>query len=691
MKISKDILFEEVLDVLAKGDSVSIRVTGNSMHPTFHHGKDIIVLSPCDTSGLQAGDVVLFDRGDTICVHRIIGRRPDNTYIIRGDGNTRRSIEYARPDKIFAKVTAGTMKGGTPFTEDDEEWKKNTRFVLEHSLLIDLWHKIRRIVTHYPLSIVVSLAVIYLSFFNPAHLPSLKIDNPDKWVHAVMYFAISLAYWIEWLRGHDAIKRCIPKGYVLCFVFPILFGGVVELAQTYLTTVRFGEFSDFLANCAGVVVATVFSMIVCVPLIRKHRRVSDRIICALAAIMLCHGAGAVQKVVVKPGIEVLEEMDFAPLAGKRVGLVTNPSGVDHNLRSTIDILYNAPGVKLVALYGPEHGVRGDVYAGGHVEDSTDPATGLPVHSLYGPTRKPTEQMLDGIDVMVYDIQDVGARCYTFISTLGLVMDACARKGIEVIVLDRPNPLGGNKIEGCVVEPAFNSFVSQYRIPFVYGLTPGELAVMINEEGMNRGQRGNEPSLKCKLTVIPMKGWKREMTYDETGLPWILPSPNIPYAFTALYYAAAGMCGEIYNYLQVGLSYTIPFQTFAATWIDPDKLIALLKSYNLEGVAFRPIYYKPFAGSQAGKLVKGVQFIFTDWEKVRVTEIQFYVMQALAKLYPDHLPFGENEKIGLYNKVCGTDFIKKTMARTYNVEDILPYWRKDEDSFRALSSKYYLYE
>lgn len=409
----------------------------------------------------------------------------------------------------------------------------------------------------------------------------------------------------------------------------------------------------------------------------------------LAILAACFSAAASPKVM--PGIEVLREMDFEPLKGKRVGLVTNPSGVDHELRSTIEILHQAPQVNLVALFGPEHGVRGDVYAGGHVADTVDPATGLPVYSLYGPTRKPTAAMLEGIDIMVYDIQDTGTRYYTFISTMGLVMEACAPLGIEVMVLDRPNPLGGNKIEGCYVERPYNSFVSQYKIPIVYGLTPGELAVLINEEGLNCGQRGDQPAVKCKLSVIPMKGWKRDMTYEQTGLPWVLPSPNIPYGYTAIYYACSGPCGEIYNYLQVGISYTIPFQVFAAQWIDPEKLIAELKSYDLPGVAWRTIWYKPFAGSQAGKLIAGVQPYITDYEACRLTEIQFYVMQALAKLYPDHLPFGPNEKIGLFNKVCGTDYIKNTLSKRYQVADILDYWRKDEADFRALSQKYYLYD
>ena len=394
--------------------------------------------------------------------------------------------------------------------------------------------------------------------------------------------------------------------------------------------------------------------------------------------------------VVKPGVEVLRDGGFKELQGKRVGLVTNPSGVDRYLRSTVDILFNAPGVNLVALYGPEHGVRGDVYAGGHVTDTKDEATGLPVYSLYGPTRKPTPQMLEGIDVMVYDIQDVGARSYTFISTLGLVMEACAAKGIEVVVLDRPNPLGGNKIEGCYVEQPFNSFVSQYRIPYVYGLTVGELAIMINEEGLNRGQKGDQTPVRCKLTVVPMEGWERDMLYEDTGLPWVLPSPNIPFKETPLYYAAAGICGELYGFMDIGVGYTLPFQTFGATWLDPEKLKSRLESYGLPGVSFRTIWYKPIAGSRKGELVKGLQFFFTDYEKARVTETQFYVMQAVAELYPDKKAFEVITGYGLFDKVCGTDYVRKEFSKRYKVADIVDYWRKDEASFRELSRQYHIY-
>ena len=414
----------------------------------------------------------------------------------------------------------------------------------------------------------------------------------------------------------------------------------------------------------------------------------NRIILSLATILLA--AFTLSAQTVKTGIEVLRDRDFDLLKGKRVGLVTNPSGVDRDLVSTIDILHSAPEVELVALYGPEHGVRGDVYAGGKISDTTDPKTGLPVYSLYGSTRKPTSEMLKGVDVMVYDIQDVGVRSYTFISTLGLVMEACAPLGIEVVVLDRPNPLGGNKIEGCCVEQPFNSFVSQYRIPYIYGLTVGELARMINDEGLNRGQKGDQPAVRCKLTVVPMEGWKRDMLYADTGLPWVLPSPNIPFSDSPMYYAASGICGELYGFLNIGIGYTLPFQVFGAVWMDPELLKDKLESYEIPGVSFRTIWYKPFSGSLKGQLVRGLQFFFTDYDKARLTEVQFHVMQAVAELYPSKRGFEVADGVGLFDKVCGTDYVRREFSKGYKVEDIKAYWRKDEDSFRDLSQKYHIY-
>ena len=393
---------------------------------------------------------------------------------------------------------------------------------------------------------------------------------------------------------------------------------------------------------------------------------------------------------VVPGVEVLVKRGFPGLKGKKVGLVTNPSGVDRNLRSTIDILFNAPDVELVALYGPEHGVRGDVYAGGKVSDNTDKATGLPVYSLYGATRKPTREMLEGIDVMVYDIQDVGARSYTFISTLGLVMEACSEQGIEVMVLDRPNPLGGEKIEGSYVEDGYFSFVSQYRIPYVYGLTVGELALLINEEGLNRGQLGNREPARCSLTVIPMEGWRRNMTYGDTGLPWVLPSPNIPYPSSAVNYCAAGICGELYGFLNIGIGYTLPFQVFAEEWIDAERLKEYLDAMRLPGVAFRTIYFKPFSGRSAGRLVQGVQYFFTDYSKARITEIQFRVMEAVAALYPGKKPFETATGIGLFDKVCGSSRVRELFSSDNRFESVRDFWRKDEEDFRKLASRYYLY-
>ena len=387
------------------------------------------------------------------------------------------------------------------------------------------------------------------------------------------------------------------------------------------------------------------------------------------------------------GIDMLERYGFEELRGKRVGLVTNPSGVDRYLRSTIDILFEAPDVNLVALYGPEHGVRGDAYAGDHVASGKDPKTGLPVYSLYGSTRKPTPEMLKGVDVMVYDIQDVGTRSYTFISTLGLVMRACAEKDIEVMVLDRPNPLGGLKVEGSYVEPNFFSFVSEFRIPYVYGLTVGELANLINEEGLNCGVDGKEAPLKCRLTVIPMRGWERSMLYKDTGLPWILPSPNIPSEASAIGYPSAGIAGE-FGYLNIGVGYTIPFQTFAAPWIDADKLKEKLDSYNIPGTAFRTIHYKPISGSSY--MQHGVQFFYTDYESATISLTQFYVMQAVQELYPARNPYKTLGKTRMLDIVCGTDYVRREFEKRLKVEDIESWWMKDVEAFKELSKNYYLY-
>jgi uncharacterized protein YbbC (DUF1343 family) len=393
-----------------------------------------------------------------------------------------------------------------------------------------------------------------------------------------------------------------------------------------------------------------------------------------------------QNPVVKTGIEVLGERNFDLLQGKRVGLITNPSGVDGSLRSTIDILVRANGVKLVALFGPEHGVRGDVAAGGLVASSVDSGTGLPVFSLYGKTRKPTPEMLKGIDILVYDIQDIGCRSYTFIGTLGLAMEAAADQHIPFVVLDRPDPLGGERIEGNIVEEGFQSFVSPYPIPYVYGLTCGELAKMLNGEGMLSNRA------KCDLTVIPMRGWKRSMMFNETGLQWVPTSPHIPFASSPLYYASTGVMGEL-GIISEGVGYTMPFHLFGAEWINPEHFAAQLTAMRIPGVLFRPLTFKPFYGRLTGKQLGGVQIHITNPSEANLMSLQFLLMEAHNQLYPGKNPLllADSAHRAMFDKVIGTNVIRFRFAKRMMYEDIKTYLEKDVDGFRRLSQKYLLYK
>lgn len=393
-----------------------------------------------------------------------------------------------------------------------------------------------------------------------------------------------------------------------------------------------------------------------------------------------------QKITVKTGIEVLKREQFKCLEGKRVGLITNPTGVDNRMKSTIDILHQAPNVDLVALYGPEHGVRGDVHAGDKVEDMKDAATGLPVYSLYGKTRKPAPEMLKDIDVLVYDIQDIGCRSFTYISTMGLAMEAAAENGKEFVVLDRPNPLGGIKIEGNLTEDDCVSFVSQFKIPYLYGLTAGELALMLNGERMLKDKK------QCKLHVVKMKGWKRKMDYRQTGLQWVPSSPHIPHPHSAFFYPVSGILGEL-QYMSIGVGYTIPFQMFAAAWIEAEKLAKRLNGLDVPGVVFRPIHIKPFYSTGKGEHLQGVQVHITDFKKAPLSEIQFLVMQEAAALYPDRAIFDHADKgrFRMFDLVSGSKQIRERFSKRNRWEDIRDYWYKDVEDFRKLSKKYYLYK
>ena len=388
----------------------------------------------------------------------------------------------------------------------------------------------------------------------------------------------------------------------------------------------------------------------------------------------------------KSGIEVLAESNFKLLQGKRVGLITNPTGISSNYISTVDILAKAKGVNLVALFGPEHGVRGDVTAGGKVDNFTDPATGLPVYSLYGKTRKPTPEMLKGIDALVYDIQDIGSRSYTFINTMALAMEAAAENNIEFIVLDRPNPLNGNRVEGNVLDLKFKSFVGQYPIPYVYGMTCGELAELLNNEGWLEDQK------KCKLTVIKMENWKRWMHWENTKLPWVLTSPHIPNSQTALYYSAIGMVGEL-GTVNIGVGYTMPFQLVGQEWINGSQLADALNAKQLPGVIFRPLSFKPYYGKQIGKQLSGVQIHITDNATINLTNIQLHVIEVLIKLYPDKNPFvlADSNRNAMFDKVAGTDDVRKKLTNGVSASTIIESWQNNVAQFMKVRKKYLLYE
>ena len=403
-------------------------------------------------------------------------------------------------------------------------------------------------------------------------------------------------------------------------------------------------------------------------------------------LLLCAGSVHAGDPRVATGIEVLRDQQFGPLKGKRVGLITNPTGVDSRLRSTVDILTSAPGVHLVALFGPEHGVRGDHAAGERVESSTDSRTGLPVYSLYGKTRKATPEMLKGIEVLVYDMQDIGCRSYTYISTMGLAMEAAAENGIQFVVLDRPNPLGGVRMEGNLVQKGYESFVSPYPVPYVYGLTCGELAMYLNGEGLlARGVR-------CSLTVVPMKGWKRSMTFPETGLPWVPTSPHIPEAESPEYYVSSGMLGEL-GVISEGVGYTTPFQNLAAEWIDPQAVADRLNLLGLAGVLFRPVVFTPFYGQFKEKELHGVQIHIAPSSRVNRMSIQFLFMQVNNELYPGKNPFAlaAQERLKSFDRVAGSDSVRILFTKRMRYEDVKPFLEKGASAFREKVKKYLMYE
>lgn len=366
--------------------------------------------------------------------------------------------------------------------------------------------------------------------------------------------------------------------------------------------------------------------------------------------------------------------------GKKVALLTNPSGVNHNLQSSADVFMAHQDINLVALFGPEHGIRGAVYAGAHIENETDPHTGLPVYSLYGKQRKPTAEMLQNVDVILVDIQDIGVRAYTYIYTMARVMEAAAQFNKEVIVLDRPNPLGGEQVEGNLVEPGFFSFVGLYPIPYRHGMTIGELAKLFN----------NEYDIHCNLTVVPLKNWKRNMLWGDTGLLWVPTSPHVPHWQTVLFMSTTGTIGEL-HVLSEGVGYTSPFELIGAPWIDSYTFARALNELHLPGIRFRPLYYKPYYGLFKGDVCQGVQLHITDAHTYNSYTTGLYILQTAMHLYPQQEILSGKARIKVFNKVLGCEWISRDLLNHIDVSEIQKKWQPALQEFLNMRQKYLLYD
>jgi uncharacterized protein YbbC (DUF1343 family) len=403
---------------------------------------------------------------------------------------------------------------------------------------------------------------------------------------------------------------------------------------------------------------------------------------------------------VKPGVEVFLEKHLDLVKGKRVGLITNPTGTDAALRSTIDLFRAAPGIDLVALYGPEHGVRGNAQAGEYVPYYYDEKFKLPVFSLYGQSFKPDPGMIKnideymrsfdtketgkvpeagmvkGIDVLVFDIQDVGTRVYTYIATMAYAMQAAAEAGIDFIVLDRPAPVNGVDMEGAILEyPEFSSFVGLFPIPLRFGMTAGELAKLFNDKFLAH---------TAKLTVIPMEGWKRTMWFDETGLPWVIPSPNMPTLDTATVYP--GLVAIEGTNMSEGRGTTRPFEQFGAPWIDANELAARLNALALPGVRFREAWFTPWFSKFQGELCGGCQVHVTDRAAFRSVAAVLHVVKTVRAMYPDKFAFHAD----YFDKVMGTASMRKALEAGSDVATILGNIQPGLDAFASLRKAYLLY-
>jgi uncharacterized protein YbbC (DUF1343 family) len=390
-------------------------------------------------------------------------------------------------------------------------------------------------------------------------------------------------------------------------------------------------------------------------------------------------AGNLLEARVYTGIEVFMKYYTNIVRGKRVGLITNPTGVDGQLNSTADIFKRDPRINLVALFAPEHGIRGNVAAGENFRTGRDPNTGLPIYSLYGgKDHRPPAGSLNKVDILIYNIQDVGGRPYTYIWHLAECMSAAAEAGKQVIVLDVPNPLGAKSIDGPIREEKYKSFIALYPVPYVYGMTVGELARML--KGLFK--------INCRLTVVPMLNYRRGMNWEQTGLPWVPTSPMVPSAQAACCFSITGSIGEL-GWVDIGTGYNLPFQVVAATWIKAPAMSAALNALRLPGIKFREIHYKPFSGGSKGKSLHGVQIHVLNVDKIKPIKTAVAILCYLQKTYRNYdWPQAARKK---FDRAMGTAKVSSMIKRGYDYRKIAATWQAELNRFNRQRQRYLIKE
>jgi uncharacterized protein YbbC (DUF1343 family) len=389
---------------------------------------------------------------------------------------------------------------------------------------------------------------------------------------------------------------------------------------------------------------------------------------------------------VRTGLDRLARGEVDVLDGLRVGVITNQTGVTSAGRHIADVISENPKIKLAALFGPEHGIRGTVEAGYKVDGKIDAQTGAPIYSLYGATRKPAPDMLAGLDALVFDIQDIGARFYTYISTMSLAMEAAAENGLKFIVLDRPNPIGGHIVEGPVLHPELRSFVGIHPIPIRHGMTVGELAKMFNEQGWLAN------GVKADLHVVPCTGWRRNMIFSDYGKNWIPPSPNIPNPNTALLYPGIGLVETLWSFSE-GRGTASPFEQVGAPWLDSAVLISALRAANIKGVDFEPVTFTPvdIPGKATGnkydrRKCNGVRFILHDAHVLQSVRLGFHLIVALQKHYPNELEIKQRS----VERLTGQKWVYEQFLSALPADSIIAQWQPELVAFLKIREKYLLY-